>query len=220
MSEPIRKFVLGDTEIIPVEYGNSVFSERYIFEGGDPEKMHPIVFMVYLIKSCGKLILVDAGCETMPGFDMKNFIGPIAALQKIGVNAEDIDDLLITHAHHDHIECTKCFENARVYIQKDEYEDGKRYFSEKTRLCVFENEAKACEKVKIVKIGGHSKGSCAVEIEDGGKKYVIAGDELYLRECITQKRLPGEPHCREASRAFFEKYVESGEYEVLLCHDK
>ena len=99
-------------EIIPIEYGKSVLSEREIFQGGVEDKFRPIVFMIYLIKTENRLILADAGCETMPGFDMRDFIGPIKALEKTGIKPEDITDVIITHSHHDHIECVKYFKNA------------------------------------------------------------------------------------------------------------
>ena len=90
-------------EIIPVKYGESVLSEEMIFTNGDKEKVCEIVFKVYLIKTDEKLILVDAGCETMPGFVMKNFTGTVKVLENINISFEEITDVIITHAHHDHI---------------------------------------------------------------------------------------------------------------------
>ena len=118
------------TEIIPINYGKSVLPENMIFQNGAEDKVRPIVFTVYLIKTENRLILADAGCETMPGFVMTDFIGPVKALNNIGISPEEITDLIITHAHHDHIECAKYFKNAVIYIQKDEYETGKGYLSE------------------------------------------------------------------------------------------
>ena len=92
-------------QIIPIEYGNSVLSEEMIFINGDKNIFREIVFKVFLIKIDKKFILVDAGCETMPGFAMKNFIGPIKALENINISPNDITDVIITHSHHDHIEC-------------------------------------------------------------------------------------------------------------------
>lgn len=209
---------MKELEIIPIEYGKSVLPASMIFQGGAEDKFHPIVFMIYLIKTQNRLILADAGCETMPGFDMHDFIGPVKALEKKGIKPEDITDVIITHAHHDHIECVSKFKNAVIYIQRDEYESGKGYFAEDMNRKLFDNEMQICSGVKAVKIGGHSKGSCIVEITDNGKKYIIAGDECYLRECL-DKRIPtGTSYCPKNSREFIEKYG-NGEYTVLLCHD-
>ena len=209
---------MNKLEIIPIEYGKSILPESMIFQGGAEDKFRPIVFMIYLIKTEKQLILVDAGCETMPGFDMREFIGPIKALEKHGIIPNDITDVVITHAHHDHIECVSKFKNAVIYIQRDEYESGKDYFDEGINIKLFNDEMQICTTIKAVKIGGHSKGSCVVEITDNKKKHVIVGDECYLRECLNKKIPTGSSYCPEKSRQFIEKYG-SGEYEVLLCHD-
>ena len=206
-------------EIIPINYGKSVLPESWIFENGAENKFRPIVFRVYLIRAENSLILVDAGCETMPGFVMTDFIGPIKALENICVKADEITDLIITHAHHDHIECAKYFKNAALYIQKDEYEAGKGYLTEARDIRTFEEKIQICDGIKAVKIGGHSKGSSIVEITDSDKKYIIAGDECYMRECLT-KQIPTGISCNpEKSRAFINKYG-NGEYTVFLCHDE
>ncbi len=215
----MKIFKCGKTEIIPVEYGNSVLGEDQIFEGGSKEKVRPIVFMVYLIKAENKLILVDAGCETMPGFDMHDFFGTVAALEKCGVKAAEITDVIITHAHHDHIECVKYFDNARIYIQSKEYESGKRFFAPNMNVVEFDDEISVCEEVKAVKIGGHSEGSCIVEIGCDGDKYIIAGDECYMYECLEKKIPTGCSYCPAKSREFVEKYGDIKE-RVLLCHEK
>lgn len=206
-------------EIIPIKYGESVLAESMIFQNGAEDKFHPIEFMIYLIKTENRMILVDAGCETMPGFEMKNFIGSIKALEKTDITPEDITDVIITHAHHDHIECVKYFKNAVIYIQRDEYKSGKNYFAEGMNIELFNEELQVCRNVKIVKIGGHSKGSCVVEVNFGERCYVIVGDECYLRKCIEEKIPTGASYNRKNSKRFIEKYS-SNKYTVLLCHDK
>ena len=206
-------------DIIPIEYGKSVLPESWIFENGAENKIRPIVFKVYLIRTENRLILVDAGCETMPGFDMKDFIGPIKALNNIGISPEEITNVIITHAHHDHIECAKYFKNAALYIQKDEYESGKEYLTENSNIGTFEKEMQICVGIKAVKIGGHSKGSSIVEITDSDNKYIIAGDECYLRDCLAKQIPTGSSYNPEKSRDFVKKYG-NGEYTVFLCHDE
>lgn len=205
-------------KIIPIRYGESVLAEDQIFEDGAKDQYRPIVFLIYLIRTDEKLILVDAGCETMPGFDMKQFVGPVKALQKAGVSPEDITDLIITHAHHDHIECTKYFVHAKIYIQKEEYEVGKRYIPANAQVMTFDQEYEVCDSVKIIKIGGHSIGSCIVQIDDRTPVVILAGDECYQYACL-EGNIPTGCSCnRQKSRAFIEKYSKK-EYTVLLCHE-
>ncbi len=189
-----------------------------IFENGAENKLRPIIFRIYLLKTENRLILADAGCKTMPDFDMKDFIGPINALKNIGITPDEITDVIITHAHHDHIECAKYFKNAAIYIQKDEYEAGKGYLTESLNIRTFEEEMLICDGIKAVKIGGHSKGSSIVEITDSCKKYIIAGDECYSYYNVENK-IPTSSSCNiKNSQAFIEKYA-NGYYELLLMHE-
>ena len=206
-------------EITVVEYGKSVLSEDMIFINGDKNKLRDILMKVYLIKVGEKLILVDAGCETMPGFVTRDFIGSVQALNNMNIAADKITDVIITHSHHDHIECVKYFNNAIVHIQKDEYEKGKKYIPDYFTVNVFEDEYQITKGLKVIKIGGHSKGSCIVEVKTNGKNYIIAGDECYLRECLTKKIPTGSSFNKDSSIEFIEKYSHE-KYTVLLCHDE
>ena len=87
------------------------------------------------------------------------------------------------------------------------------------KLNIFNDKFSIGENLKIIKIGGHTKGSCIVEIKDDNKKYIVAGDECYIRECLIQKIPTAASSDNKASIEFIEKYS-SSEYIVLLCHDK
>lgn len=154
----------------------------------------------------------------MPGFDMKHFTAPPVLLERHGIFPREITDVIITHAHHDHIQAVKYFPEAVIHIQKDELKKGRTYIPENFTVAPFEDEADICPQVKAVKIGGHSSGSSIVEIRAAGREYVIAGDECYLRACLTNKIPTGSSACPEKSEAFIEKYADP-RYTVLLCHD-
>ena len=204
-------------KLLPILYGRSTLSEHHVFAGGSREVRVPIDFIVYYLEADGRRILIDAGCDTMPKFDMVDFIGPVAALNAHGIDARDITDLIVTHSHHDHIEGVKHFTNATVYLQKDEYEKGKKYIPEGTPLVLFEEGLNLCTGVKIVTVGGHSRGSSVVEITDGAKTLVVCGDECYSPRCLEEGILTGSSVCPEKSLQFIEKYRAS-EYVTLLCH--
>lgn len=205
-------------EIFRVKYADCWIPESWVYAGGDKDKQVPIVLSVFLVKTENKMILVDAGCEYMNSLETANFDGPIKVLEKMGVAPEDITDVVITHAHHDHIACVKYFENATIYIQKDEYEKGKKYIPENFSLFLFEEECLIAEGVRCVKVGGHSKGSCVVEVACGDKQYVLCGDECYTFYNLKNKVPTGSSFCKEKSEEFIKHYG-NGEYICLLCHD-
>lgn len=207
-----------DLSLYCLKYAESVLPESMVFCGGNSDKNLPISFAVYLIKTENRNILVDAGCDTMPGFDMKKFYSPSFVLREVGLNSDDITDVVITHAHHDHIEGIKHFRNATVHITKEEYEGGKKYIMENAKINIIDNEYKIADEIKMLKIGGHSAGSAIVEIAYNNIIYVIAGDECYSDKCITQKITTGAYYNFDKSRNFIEKYSAS-KYKVLSMHD-
>ncbi len=205
-------------QVYCLKYAESVFAENFIFEGGNPDKFAPISFCIYLIKSNEKYILVDAGCDTITGFKMKGFYSPAFVLRQIGFCADDITDVVITHADFDHIEAVRHFKNAIVHISKDEYERGKKYLSENKKINIFENEYDLDSQIKIIVCGGHSKGSSIVQIITDDLIHILAGDECYTSENIIKKIPTGSSCNRELSAKFIENYSKE-EYCVHTCHD-
>lgn len=206
-------------EIIRVKYADCWIPESWVYEGGEEKKMVPIILSVFLVKCGNRNILVDAGCETMPGLKTANFDGTVLTLKKLGVVPQDITDVIMTHAHHDHIECVKYFDRAVIHIQKDEYEKGKKYIPENFLVQLFEEECQLADGVRCVKMGGHTKGSCVVEVVQGEKKYVLCGDECYTFYNLKNKVPTASRFCKEKSAEFIERYG-SGDYVCLLCHDE
>ncbi len=205
-------------EIIRIQYAESTLPESSILSGGEKGKKVPIIFSIFLVCTDQKKVLIDAGCETMPGFEMKNFKTPMIALKEKGVDIADITDVIITHAHHDHIECVKYFKNAVVHIQEEEYSIGREYLSENPFVRTFLDEAVIDDCLKIVKIGGHSRGSSVVECKKDDKIYVLCGDECYSFYNIRNKIATATSCSPTNSRAFIEKYAQDP-YKCLLCHD-
>jgi glyoxylase-like metal-dependent hydrolase (beta-lactamase superfamily II) len=140
-------------------------------------------------------------------------------VEEKGVKPEEITDIILTHAHHDHIECVKYFKNATVHIQSDEYEIGKDYLSQNPFIETFCDEKEIAKGVKVIKIGGHSKGSCVVECKKDGKTYVLCGDECYSFFNLKNKVPTATGISREKSLEFVEKYS-SSDYVCLLCHQE
>ena len=204
-------------EVAPILYGRSEIPESMAFEQGDPTRSLPIDFIFYYIRTEDRQILVDAGCDTMPGFEMRDFVGPVKALGDRGVRPEEITDLLITHSHHDHIDGVRHFENATVVIQQNEYKRGQKYIPPERPVRLFEGDLLVAPGVKMLCVGGHSSGSSVVEVEWDDKKYLICGDECYQKRCLDEAIPTGTSCCLEKSRAFVAKYGKS-EYIPLLCH--
>ncbi len=204
--------------IYSLKYAESFLPENTLFCGGDKNKKIPITFVSYLIQTDDRNIIVDPGCDTMPGWDMKHYYSPAFVLRQAGVSTKDITDVVITHAHHDHIECVKYYTNAVVYISDEEFPKGKRYLPDGAKVNTFADEFVIHPQIKIVKIGGHSLGSSVVEIETDDITHVIAGDECYSNQNIEKKIFTASFYNKEKAIKFIEKYCNE-KYRVHICHD-
>lgn len=213
---------MSRAEVINVEYAQGDMPETFVYKNGSEDSFIRILFRCFLIKTEDRNILVDAGCETMPGWKMYDFIGPIRALKKINLSPDDITDVIITHAHGDHIECVNYFKNSNIYIQRDEYENGKDYFTDNMSVILFDDEYKLCDAVRVVKIASHSAGSCVVEVVSGDDKYVISGDEFYIWETINELKermknkdfIPAN-ECERKRAEFIRHY---SDWKIVLSH--
>jgi glyoxylase-like metal-dependent hydrolase (beta-lactamase superfamily II) len=201
-----------------LKYGASVLSENMVFLGGSKEKVIPISFAIYFIQVGDRKILVDAGCDTMPGFEMKEFYSPAFVLRTMRLTADEITDVIITHAHHDHIEAIKHFRNAVVHITEEEYLNGKKYIPDNMPVNVFKDKYVIAPQITIIKWGGHSIGSSIVEIKMEDTIHILAGDECYTNGCIDRKIPTGCYYNLDKSRSFIKNYSNK-KYRVHTCHD-
>lgn len=204
--------------VYSIKYAETTLPESMVFAGGSSVKRIPISFAVYLIEIEDKKILVDAGCNTMPGFNMKNHYSPAFAIRTVGITVDEITDVIITHAHHDHIEAIKYFKNAVIHISKAENESAKKYVSDDMKLNVFFEEYIISPEIKIIEIGGHSKGSVVVEIKTDIIVHILAGDECYINANIENKICTGTSCNKDKSVEFITKYSNE-KYFVHTCHD-
>ena len=209
-----------DLSVVAVKYGETLLPERMIFaDRPESEARFPISLTLYLIETGDRKILVDAGCDTMPGYDVKDHISPAEALRRYGVAPEEITDVILTHAHHDHIEAVHYFKNATVYISAGQYEAAQRrgFIPADMKVVVFEKEL-SLGGVRALVWGGHANGSAIVTLSHGGREYVISGDECYTRTCLTECRPTGNAKNAERALAFVKTFADP-RYTVLIAHD-
>jgi glyoxylase-like metal-dependent hydrolase (beta-lactamase superfamily II) len=187
------------------KYAQSTISENRVFRGGSKFRRVPISFLFYLIELGDRRILVDTGCNSIRGFKMEHFITPVALLERYGISGESISDVIITHAHHDHIGCVSYFRGAVVHIQKDEASAGAKYLKG-LQVETFDEGCRIAECVEVKKIAGHSIGSSIAIIHYQGRRIVLAGDECYVRACLDRRIPTGASRNPKKSEEFIRTY--------------
>jgi glyoxylase-like metal-dependent hydrolase (beta-lactamase superfamily II) len=96
--------------------------------GGPKDQKIEIAMVVWLIRGGSRTILFDSGFHRdtfVKDFPMKDYLRPDKAVEAAGVKPQEVTDIVISHAHWDHMGGIDLFPRAHVWIQKEEY----RYYT-------------------------------------------------------------------------------------------
>src|SRR5258708_2700694 len=96
--------------------------------GGPQDEKVDVDFVVWLIGGGGHSILFYSGVQRERWFKqwkIPDYLRPDEAVRQAGVKPEEVTDVVVSHAHWDHMGGIDLFPKATVWIQKDEF----RYYT-------------------------------------------------------------------------------------------
>jgi glyoxylase-like metal-dependent hydrolase (beta-lactamase superfamily II) len=96
--------------------------------GAPKDEKIDTIYAFWLIRGGGRNILFDSGFHRERWFKewtIKDYLRPGEAVKLAGVNPEEVTDIVISHAHWDHMGGIDLFPKAVVWIQKEEF----RYYT-------------------------------------------------------------------------------------------
>jgi len=112
-----------------IRYANSPgFPVGELVVGGPKGEKVEIAFVVWLVRGGGHNLLFDSGFHREKWtkyFPVTDFVRPDEAVGLAGVKPEEVTDIVISHAHWDHMGGIDLFPKATVWIQKEEF----RYYT-------------------------------------------------------------------------------------------
>ena len=144
--------------------------------GADRGRTLDIPVMVWLLKgSNGRTVLIDSGFYRQKFLDQwkpRDFRTPAAAVEAAGVEPESVTDVIISHAHWDHVDGADLFPKATVWIQRAEYEyyTGEAWHARNTHGGV-----DADDMLALVKINTEGR----LRFVEGDDKEVVPGVRCY-----------------------------------------
>ena len=160
----------------------------------------------FLLNNGKRVILVDAGTGEWWGGGAFGRVG--SSLHSAGYAPEQVDLVLITHMHSDHIgglttrDGKRVFPNAEVYVAKAENDfwlspeiaakapkEAQEFFQAAQAICApyikagkwhtFSGSVEITEGIKTVPLSGHTPGHTGYEFSSKGQKILFWGDIIH-----------------------------------------
>ncbi len=198
MSDPIPY------EVYAVRYAHHDRLASENFLGGDPHNgPMPLDYFVWAIVGHKKTYILDTGFDAAMGKKRgrQHLRSPGDGLKTIGINAAEIEDVIVSHMHYDHAGNHDLFPNARYHIQDKEmaYCTGRsmchgrirhsfeaddvsamvrRLFA--GRLQFHDGDDEIAPGLSVHLIGGHTMGLQSLRVFTRRGWVVLAADAMHL----------------------------------------
>jgi len=171
-----------------------------------------IATVFWLLRDGEHVVLLDTGFhrpQWMEQFDVVDYMRPDSVLLLAGVEADAVTDIILTHAHWDHMGGIDLFPEAVLWIQKDEYDyytgtawqEGGRHggidpadivelvrrnLEGKVRF-VGGDDVEILPGIRAYTGGRHTYASQYVQVISQGS-WVLASDAVYLYRNLEERR--------------------------------
>src|ERR1700674_3339363 len=208
---------VGDLEVTALFDGHAVFDPHWLngtkaTMDGVVEALHedPRLLDVsdegFLVNTGKQLILVDAGAGTWWGGGALGRL--LGSLRSAGYTPEEVDLVLVTHLHSDHVgglttqDGKRVFPNAEVYVAKAESDfwlspeiaakapkDAQPFFQSAQAIAApyikagkwhtFSGSESIVDGMQLVPLPGHTPGHTGYEFSSKGKRILFWGDIVH-----------------------------------------
>lgn len=199
----VRPINTGYVPTYPKQYHYHHSTHEYIPNIGDKKVALPV--FTFLIEGGKELILVDTGMAWTERADKYHHGGSYQPegmaiheqLAKVGYSCVDVDKVIFTHMHWDHIYYMEKFTKAQFIASRVEYEFalnpiplyyksyeypalGLRRPFEGLKIDLVDGEEEIVEGVRVFPTPGHSPGHQSVEVDTKDGSYICMGDSIFI----------------------------------------
>jgi glyoxylase-like metal-dependent hydrolase (beta-lactamase superfamily II) len=177
---------------------------RFDLLGGEdaPQQMD---YYFWLLRDGARTILVDCGFDADRGRARGRHqdADPVELLAALDVRPEDVDQVVISHMHYDHVGNLDLFPDATVTMTRREYEFWSGPYGDRPlmqalvipeelamvqrlraegRLVCVDDVAEIAPGITVTAVGGHTPGQAIVEAPVRSGRVVLASDAIHYYE--------------------------------------
>ncbi|MGY9055903.1 MAG: N-acyl homoserine lactonase family protein [Alphaproteobacteria bacterium] len=188
---------------------NRMMSDTFI--GGNPNELcRGLDYFMWAIVGDDRVIVVDTGFteDKVKRLNRTWLADPIDLLAKVGIDAAEVDEVILTHAHFDHVGNLGRFPKAKFTIQDIEMQSitGRDMTHPFLRQAYHQEDVEAlvsllyAGRMKFIKgdgtyapgidyhlIGGHSRGQMALTVNTERGPVFLASDAIHLFQEVDEE---------------------------------
>lgn len=176
-----------------------------------PDEPQEMDYFFWLVRDATRTVLVDCGFDRVRGAAKNRHqdVDPIELLARMDVAPEQVDHVVVSHMHYDHVGNLGLFPNATVSMTRQEYEcwsgpygdrELMRAFvdpdelrvvqdlAKEERLHLVDGSAELFPGIVVTLLGGHTPGQAMVEVGTGSGRVVLATDAVHYYEELERDR--------------------------------
>jgi N-acyl homoserine lactone hydrolase len=181
---------MGQCVIHPIPiYSVTMFKAQHTYRFNYGQKVE-VANYVWYIDGTGEKILVDAGGDSnfsrSLGLPVRDIQTLEDGLSKVGVTCKDIEVVILTHLHYDHVAQASRFPKARFLVQADELSFAQKphpvfaggyvqKFFAGLPFHVINGDVQICNEVSVMKTSGHTPGGQSVVVRTDPSVTIISG---------------------------------------------
>jgi glyoxylase-like metal-dependent hydrolase (beta-lactamase superfamily II) len=200
-------------EVYAVRYGHHDRKAHENYIGGDPHDfLQPLAYFVWVIRGSYGTFVMDTGFDhAMAAKRGRVIVKPVAdGLKAIGIDPEQVQDVIISHLHYDHCGNHDLFPRAKYHLQDREMAYGtgrcmchahqripfeaddvvamvRKVFD--GRVAFHDGDEQLAPGLTLHHIGGHSMGLQCVRVKTRRGHVVLAADATHLYAHVNEGRV-------------------------------
>lgn len=198
---------MRDFEVIAVRLAGRRADSSLFLHLTDMGKKLAIDYRLWVLRSGDRTVLVDTGPPLLEAArrGITDIRGVEHALREVGVEAVEVDTIVLTHLHWDHASNASAFPGATFIAQKAEVDFFyhpirerscfDRFYSDQGsldellgsgRVQSLRGDTVLEEGIELLHVGGHTPGSQMIRVRTPDGWVILAGDAIPLNRNFTE----------------------------------